>query len=175
MFQRRTDCCNRRVILYLAIPLLFAAYTTPTSSQLASHPVAASGVRACAVVTKADVVQVLGMAIEKGEEQVEESTSTCNYARREGLVSVMVQRAKRKLNVEAEIAALKASIPDSAVRKVTGLGARAFFLDIPGAGTQLYVIHGESDFLMVSVLGFGEASQVSPAAKTLARKALGRL
>lgn len=77
--------------------------------------------------------------------------------------------------MEAEIAGLKASIPESVIRKARGLGKRAFFLDIPGAGTQLYVINGDSDFLMVSVLGFGEAAQVSPAAESLARKALGRL
>jgi hypothetical protein len=126
-------------------------------------------------VTKADVVKALGLAVERGEEQADESVSTCSYSRQHGLVSITLQRLQKKLNIEAEIAALKASIPDSTIRGADGLGERAFFLDMPGAGTQLYVIHGDSDFLMVSVLGFGEASRVSPAAESLARKALGRL
>jgi hypothetical protein len=106
---------------------------------------------------------------------VEGLASTCDYSRRHGQVSVTVQSLQQKLNLEPEIAALKESFPDSAIREATGLGARAFFLDIPGAGTQLYVIQGDSNFLMVSILGFGEAAQVSPAAEALARKALGRI
>jgi hypothetical protein len=132
-------------------------------------------VAACAVVTKADWVQALGFAIEKAEQQEEGSASTCNYCRGDGLVSVTVRRSQGKLNMEAEIAALKASIADSTIREVSGFGERAFFPHIRGAGTQLYVIHGASDSLMVSVLGFGEADRVSPAAEVLARKALGRL
>jgi len=156
-----------------------AASSTPAASKPASPSAVASGlhapVSACAVVTKADVVQAMGFAIGNGEEQAEDATSTCSYAKHQGMVSVMVQRLQKKMNIEAEVAALRTSIPDSAVREATGLGKRAFFLDIPGAGTQLYVIKGDSDFLMVSVLGFGEAARVSPAAEALARKALGRL
>jgi hypothetical protein len=127
------------------------------------------------VVTKADVVKALGLSVERGEAEEQESVSTCSYSRQHGLVSVTLQRLQKKLNLAVEIAALKASIPDSTIREANGLGERAFFLDMPGAGTQLYVIHGDSDFLMVSVLGFGEPSSVSPAAESLARKALGRL
>lgn len=130
---------------------------------------------ACAAVTKTDVFQALGVAVEKDQEIVEGLASTCDYSRRHGQVSVTVQSLQQKLNLEPEIAALKESFPDSAIREATGLGARAFFLDIPGAGTQLYVIQGDSNFLMVSILGFGEAAQVSPAAEALARKALGRI
>ncbi|MEI9971147.1 MAG: hypothetical protein WDO73_03310 [Ignavibacteriota bacterium] len=158
------------MLLYLSIPLLIAA-STPTTSPVGPHTAAT----ACAVVTKADVVQAMGFAIERGEGQGDESASTCDYSKSQGMVSVTVQRLTKKMNLETEIAALKASIPDSSVREAGGLGKRAFFLDIPGAGTQLYVIHGDAGFLMVSVLGFGEAHDVSPAAEALARKALTRL
>jgi hypothetical protein len=132
-------------------------------------------VSACAAVTKTDVFQALGVAVEKDRETVEGPASTCDYYRWHGQVSVTVRSFEKKLNLDPEIAALKESFPDSAIREATGLGARAFFLDIPGAGTQLYVIQGDSSFLMVSILGFGEAAQVSPAAEALARKALGRI
>ena len=150
-----------------------------TSAKPVVRPAIASGVHtsvtACAAVTKADVVQVLGLAVDNGEEQGSKSASTCTYSTPHKLVSVTVQRLQKKLDLQEEFAALKASIPDSSIREAVGLGDCAFFLDIAGAGTQLYVINGDSDFLMVSVLGFGEAPQVSPAAESLARKALGRL
>lgn len=166
--------------MYLSVPLLMAASTAPaTTPPKPVGPATASVVRgsvsACSAVTKADVAQALGLGVEKEDEQQEKLASTCTYTRRRAQVSVTVQRLQKKLNMETEMAALKASMPDSAVREASGLGDRAFFLDIPGAGTQLYVINGDSDFVMVSVLGFGEATQVSPAAEALVRKALGRL
>jgi len=132
-------------------------------------------VSACEMVTRADIVQALGFAVEKGRGHDEASVSTCDYPARHGQISVTFQRLGKTLDIEAEIAGLQASIPDSAVHEARSLGARAFFLDIAGAGTQLYVIRDGSEYLMVSVLGFGEAPQVAPAAEAIARKALGRL
>ena len=61
------------------------------------------------------------------------------------------------------------------MRDAPSFGAQAFFVDVPGAGTQLHVIRGGREHVMVSVLGFGEAAQVSAAAERIARKVLGRL
>jgi hypothetical protein len=164
------------------LPLVFAAvlahHPVPDSGPAAHLAVAAchrSTASACAVVNRTDVVQALGLAVEKGEEETDGSASTCGYARRRGRVSVTLQRLQGKLDLEAEMASLKASVPGATIREAPGLGTRAFFLDIPGAGTQLYVIRGDSDFLMISVLGFGEAAQTWPAADAMARAALGRL
>ena len=44
-----------------------------------------------------------------------------------------------------------------------------------GAGTQLHFIRGDRDYLMVSILGFGDAGAVSAAAEEIARAALARL
>ena len=49
-----------------------------------------------------------------------------------------------------------------------------FYLDVAGAGTQLHVIRGR-DYLMISILGFGDAAQVSNAADRLAKIALRRI
>ena len=59
--------------------------------------------------------------------------------------------------------------------RAPGFGGTAFFLDIAGAGTQLHIVRGDRNYLLVSVLGFGEAARVSRAAERMARKALGRL
>jgi hypothetical protein len=66
-------------------------------------------------------------------------------------------------------------IPDSSARVIAGLGSTAFFLDIAGAGTQLHAIRDDRDYVMVSILGFGDAPAVSGAAERLARAALGRI
>jgi hypothetical protein len=58
---------------------------------------------------------------------------------------------------------------------ISVLGGVAFFLDIAGAGTQLHFIRGDRDYLMVSILGFGDAGAVSAAAEEIARAALARL
>ena len=126
-------------------------------------------------MTRADVQQVFGRSVAKGEERKEGPESTCDYAGGSGQVTITMQRLTEKLDMRAEIESLRASIPESTVREAPGIAAGAFFLDIPDAGTKLYVIRDDYDFVLISVLGFGGAAQVSAAAEALARKALGRL
>ena len=92
-----------------------------------------------------------------------------------GEVSITIPRLKAKLDVAAEIESLKRSIEDCSVRMISGLGGTAFFLDIASAGTQLHVIRDDRDYAMVSIVGFGDAAQVSAAAERVARAALGRI
>jgi hypothetical protein len=160
---------------FLFVPLLFAAMTN-TGTVPASHERAPRrALAACSAVTRTDVEQALGRPVAKGEESKEGPQSTCDYAGGRGQVTITVQHLTAKLDMRAEIASLQASIPEGTVREAAGVAASAFFLDIPGAGTQLYVIRGDTDFVLISVLGFGDATQVSAAAETLARKALGRI
>jgi len=156
------------------LPLLFAGViTTPAPAPRINLPRVA--VAACAAVTREDVQEALGRAVGNGEEQTGGGESTCDYASGRGQVTVTVQRLKAKLDLAREMASLKASIPDATVRETDGVGAPAFSLDIAGAGTQLFVIRGDGALVMISVLGFGEAPQVSAAALRMARRALGRL
>lgn len=132
-------------------------------------------VSACVAVTRADIQEALGQSVAKGEEQTDDLESTCDYAGAYGQVTITIRRLAEKLNIPAEKENLVKTIPESKVRDVEGIGTRAFFLDITGAGTQLHVIRGDHEYLLVSVLGFGDAEQVSAAAKRIARKALDRL
>jgi hypothetical protein len=161
------------VLAFSYLPLLFAVAATrgaaPAPRPLAPRPAA------CSVVTRTDVRQALGRPVAKGRESADGPQSTCDYASGTGQVSVAVQRLTARLNVAAEIESLKAAIPGASVREAPDMGAHAFFLDIPGAGTQLYLIREGRDFVLISVLGFGDAAQVSGAAADMARKALGRL
>jgi hypothetical protein len=139
------------VHLILYLPVLFQLFSDVRPAA-APRPDAVRTVGACALVTRADVEQALGRSVGHGKEQTEGADSSCDYAGGKGQVT----------------------IPESRVRSAAGIGMVAFFLDIAEDGTQLHVIRGERDYLLVSVLGFGDAAQVSPAAERMARKALTR-
>ncbi|MGA2434083.1 MAG: hypothetical protein ABSG25_02230 [Bryobacteraceae bacterium] len=159
-------------ILLAAFVASHGPLTTPPATP-ASVPIRA--VSACVAVTQSDVDEALGVSVGKGEEHREGGQSTCDYEGRNGEVRVTVRHLAAKLDMPVEIEALKAAIPDSKLREAPGIGTRAFFLDISGAGTQLHVLRGDFDYLMISVLGFGGPEDVSAPAGKLARKALGRL
>lgn len=130
---------------------------------------------ACEAVTKAEVEEALGLAVGNGREETAGPESSCDYAAGNGQVTVTLQRLAAKLDLRYEIKSLRAAVPEGRVREAAGIATRAFFLEIPGAGTQLHVLRGEREYLMISILGFGEAAEVSAASEALARKALGRM
>ena len=169
--------CGRVIGFVTSLSLVGLLFAIVHPGQPASppQPVVEKTITACAAVTRADVELALGRPVAGGKEERDGAASTCDYDGGAGQVTITVQRLAVKLDIPAEMAALKAAIPDSNAREAAGIGARAFFLDIAGAGTQLHVIHGERNYLMVSVLGFGEAAEVSAAAERMARKALARL
>ena len=126
-------------------------------------------------MTAGDVERALGRAFGRGEEETHGADSTCDYASGSGQVSITIQRLAAKPDLAVEMRALRQTIEGSSVRAASGIGEAAFFLDVAGAGTQLHVIRGERDYVMVSILGCGDAAVVSHAAEQLARTALGRL
>jgi hypothetical protein len=126
-------------------------------------------------VTAADLERALGRRFGRGQEETHGADSTCDYGAGNGQVSITIQRLNAKLDIPAEIESLKQTIPESTVRMTSGLGSTAFYLDIAGAGTQLHVIRGDRDYVMVSILGFGDATAVSAAAERVAPAALGRI
>ena len=139
------------------------------------RPTASKAPGACSAVTADDLERALGRRFWRGQEESHGAESTCDYGAGNGQVSITIQRLQAKVDMAAEIASLKESIPESTVRMAEGFGGVAFFLDIEGAGTQLHVIRDDRDYVMVSILGFGDAAQVSAAAERVARAALGRI
>jgi hypothetical protein len=126
-------------------------------------------------VTAADLEHALGRRFGRGQEESHSAESTCDYGAGNGQVSITIQRLNAKVDIAAEIESLKANIPESTVRIIPDLGSAAFFLDIAGAGTQLHALLNDRDYVMISILGFGDAAAVSAAAERLARAALGRI
>ena len=166
---RTFSALNRNVILLLL--LAAATARVPTTQPPRAALKAAT---ACLALTRGDVQFALGRAVARAEEENTAGASTCDYAAGRARVTVTLQHLDRDLDLPAEIAALEREIEGSAARPAPAIGPRAFFLDIAGAGTQLHVIRGR-DYLLVSVLGFGEGPLVSAAAEKMARAALARL
>ena len=160
--------------LVLALFLLFAAAAS-TRPAVVSRPAPSKALGACSAVTAADLERALGRRFGRGQEESHGAESTCDYGAGNGQVSITIQRLNAKVDIATEIESLKTSIPESTVRMISGLGSTAFYLDIAGAGTQLHAIRDDRDYVMVSILGFGDAAAVSTAAERLARAALGRI
>ena len=159
--------------MLLPLYLLAASYTVPHSLP-ATRALPPLPLTACGVVTRSDVENAMGLRVANGVEERDGRASNCDYVAKGGLVSITLQRLVARPNLEVEIAALKKEIPQGVVRQAPGF-PEAFYLDIPDAGTQLHIINDRGEHLMVSILGFGDASQVSAAALRIARSAMRRL
>ena len=125
---------------------------------------------ACSAASKAVIEEALGHPLSNGKEQKSDSGSLCQYEGNGGQVTILLQHASDKLDIPEEIHNLQTTFPNATIREAPGLGKRAVFLDMPDIGTQLHVIRGDFDYLMVSVLGFGDAQHVGPAAEKIARQ-----
>ena len=158
----------------LALFFLLAAAGTYTPTTRATKSVIPNASTACLAVTRTDVQFALGRTVGKGRPETSGTESTCDYTSDRGQVTVTMQRLTADLDLPTEIAALRREIADSTVRQGPSIGDQAFYLDITGAGTQLHVIRGR-DYLLISVLGFGEGAPVSAAAERMARAAIARM
>ncbi len=126
----------------------------------------------CEIVTNADVRHAFKRPFAKGSGDA----SSCEYAALDQqVVAIKMQHSIAPLDVRAEMLTLRKAFPEARMRDAKGFSGPAFFLDLPGVGTQLFVIRGGHDFLLVSVMGLGEAKKVAPAAMQVAKIALDRL
>lgn len=129
---------------------------------------------ACDVVTRPQVEEALGRHILEAGWTVHSTHARCEYQAQGGQISIRLENSATPLDPKAEFEALMKTFPGSHTRLLTGLGAPAILLDLPDAGTQVFVIDGEHRYLLVSILGFGDADRVSKAAERLAREAFKR-
>jgi hypothetical protein len=158
----------------LGILSILFAVSAATQNPAAGLPSPARQLTACSIVTKADVEQAIGLSVSDGTEEIQGKSSTCDYGTKTGLISITIQKLTNKPDLKNEILALKKEIPEGVVRDAPGF-PEAFYLDIPDAGTQLHIVNGGFQHLMISILGFGDASEVSGVAVRIARKAMSRL
>jgi hypothetical protein len=154
------------------VPVLLLLFDATVRSVPPRTPAAERELAACTAVTRADVEIALGRKLGRGEEANANGSSTCDYSGGGGQVTVTMQHLGAAPDLDQEKQALKTEFPDSTLRDITVEGANAFFVDMRGAGTLLYLIRGGHDYVMVAILGFGEPETVSSAALKLARMAL---
>jgi hypothetical protein len=100
------------------------------------------------------------------------SPERCEYLGDGGRVTIRFGRSREVLDARSEFAALKKAFPGARVRDLNGAGVAGIVLDLDDSGTQVFAVAGEHEYLMVSVLGFGEPARVSGVAEGLARGAL---
>jgi hypothetical protein len=153
-----------------AVLLYFLSVAAPPRASVSPAAEPHRVFTACTAVTRSDVELALGRRVNGGAES--DSGATCDYAAGRGIVTVTVQRLREEVDFAAEIGSVRAALPGARIRPAAGLGTRAVFIELPGAGTQLHVVRQREVYVMISVLGFGEASEVSGAAESLARRAL---
>jgi hypothetical protein len=166
---------NELMPIPIFLPLLLTVLSHARPAAPPASPLSVRSLAACAALTAADIEQVIGEPVQKGQEQKDTLGSTCDYGRGDGHVTIALQHSQAKLDVPKEIGSLQAAFPEATLRAAGGIGTRAFFFDFPGGGTQLHIIRGEHDYLLVSILGFGPPAEVAGAARSLAEKALARL
>jgi hypothetical protein len=160
------------VLPHLSLLLLLAARTPATPPTRA--PIVLKTTAACSAATREDVEEALGRSLANGREHTDAIGSTCEYVAAGGEVTITIHRSTAKLNPAVEIENLKISVPGAGLRDVAGLGTRAVLLDMGGVGAQLHVMRGDYDYVLISVLGFGDAQRVSPVAEKIARVTLER-
>jgi hypothetical protein len=157
---------------YLPLMLLFSVTgPAPRASKPVFPPLS---VHACDMVTKPDVEQALGRHLLKAGWKIQSSHRRCDYQAEGGQVTIRLEHSTAPLDPKIEFTALKKTFPGSRAKELAGMGAPAMLLDLPDAGTQVFVIDGEHRYLLVSILGFGDPARVSKAAERLAREAFKR-
>ncbi len=158
-----------------ALPVLPAVLALMTYSQPPHVTPAIGTVSACSAVTAPEILSFTGRLMTRTSDRRAGLESTCDYASGEAVVTIVLRRSTRKLDLPAEVGNLRSSFPDAALRSVEGLGGAAILVELGGPGVLLNVFRDEHDYLLISVLGFGEDFPASRVVEKIARRALDRL
>ena len=158
--------------MHFLIPLLLLATSAgaPISVPVRAHNPVVRPV--CGIVAVPELELLLGRLLTS-----QEAGAACQFVARDGSeaqVIVSRQQLPARLNLEEEAKNLSLAVPGSSVRAVEGLGSTAWLLDLGPAGVQLHILRGDSEYLMVSVLGFGDSALVTSPAQSIATRLLTR-
>jgi hypothetical protein len=155
------------------MPLLILAGTINAAEQTKPRP-AAEPLSACALVTKAEIKEVIGTAIGDGRPMKDGTTDICAFTTPKGDdVRIFVTRSSTKRDLSKAVDQARKAMPTATVREVPGLGDKALLVDLPAQGTLLSVYRA-GDTLVVSVLEAGDGAKADAAAEKIARKAFSR-
>jgi hypothetical protein len=153
--------------LYLPLVSLFSTFSPQVHAPRPSVAV----VNVCDAVTRRAVEDAVASYTMRARWDLL-SRERCEYLADEGRVTIRYGHSHQALDVKSELAALKKAFPDSKARMVSTVAAPAILLDIRDSGAQVFAVAGDHDYVMVSILGFGESAHISETAQRLARSAM---
>jgi hypothetical protein len=160
----------------LGAPILFLfLFNTPAQTPKFNQPAlppteVERGV--CALVRKLDAAEALKSLAPNAHWETEHEADRCKHRSEGGEVAVRVEHWDTALDAGREFAALKGAFPEAKARELEGLSGPALWLEIPDAGTEVFIIPDTHHYVMVSVLGWGQPREVSKIAEQLARTAM---
>ena len=159
--------------LIVLMPLLILGGTINATEQAKPHP-AAKPLSACALVTKAEIKEIIGTAIGDGVPRKDGTTDICAFKTPKGeQVNIFVTRSPAKRDLSKALDQAREAMPTATVREVPGLGDKALLVDLPIHG-NLFSVYRAGDTLVVSVLEAGDRAKADAAAEKIARKAFKR-
>jgi len=131
------------------------------------------GADACAVVSKAQIEQTLGVKLADGEKNPNGQTpgvvSTCNYRISDGgFVTIAIRHRPIKYEGTATVDAKKQGVEQG---HIAGLGRDALLTEASGM-ENLSIFRGDYDFINVMVMGSISAKPASAAVEKLGRSVL---
>ena len=159
--------------LIVLMPLLILGDTINAAQQAIARP-AAKPLGACALVTKAEIQEVVGTAVGDGMPTKDGNMDICTFTTPKILdVRIFVNRSPVKRDLSKVLDEARKAMPTATVREVPGLGDKALLVDRLTGGTLLSVYRAR-DTLVVSVLEARHGANQDAAAEKIAREAFKR-
>ena len=119
--------------LIVLMPLLILGGTINAAEQAKPRP-AAKPLSACALVTKAEIAEVIGTAIGDGKPMKDRTMDICAFTTPKGdKVGIFVTRSPAKRDLSKALDQARKAMPIATVREVPGLGDKALLVDLPTA------------------------------------------
>jgi hypothetical protein len=156
-----------------------AGQTKPRPAEQAKPPMAAKPGGACALVTKAEIQEVIGKAIVAVTPMNDSKTDICAFNTKKGdEIRIYAAHSSGRRDLSNALGEARKALPSATIREVPGLGDKALLVEHPTRGTLLSVYRA-GDTLVVSVLQAGPRSKADVAkadaeAEKIARKAFQR-
>lgn len=164
----KTRCCVAAV----------AVCTLISAAAMAQGKPPGSGADACALASKAEVEQALGLKLGDGTKNPRMQNpgvlSSCDYATPDGgEVGVLIRQNPVKYVLGTEKAEFEKQGMKLTYTK--GLGTTAFFIDMFGMGTGLGIFRGDYDYVQLSAMATGaDPAKTRAGLEKLARLVLER-
>ena len=164
----------RKTPTILLLMLWLCGGANNVSAQAKPSP-AAKPLRACALITKAEVEQAIGTTVDRGIPHDSTKADVCTFANQLGnKVNIYLSRSPNPRDLSTLEEETKKILPNAKIRPFPGLGDKALLLDDANGGTMLSVYRG-GDSLVVSVYGIRDGAKADAAVEAIARKAFSRL